>query len=160
VYGLIPLPLLTGAADFIWGECVTPLGGVVLLLNLKISTEKSSTDSSDSEDDWFRSGSSPVGLGLHCPMPPCGPLQPDSIRQHTSAYVSIRCPMPPCGPLTSRDLLPGTLRTARQHTSAYVSMRQHPLSSAPLRSADISRFAARLRLPIGLAAHSRIRPHT
>jgi hypothetical protein len=50
-----------------------------------------------------------------------------SIRQHTSAYVSIRMLRRP------RSVLPGTLISIRQHTSAYVSIRmlRRPRSVLP-----------------------------
>ncbi len=63
-----------------------------------------------------------------------------SIRQHTSAYVSIRqhmaCECPP-----KRKCAQALARAEVQHTSAYVSIRQHPSASVSIRqhpSASVS----------------------
>ncbi len=58
-----------------------------------------------------------------------------SIRQHTSAYVSICLPLLYC-PVTD------TLFSIRQHTSAYVSIRQHTSAYVSIRMSGSSYTSA------------------
>jgi pantothenate kinase len=77
-----------------------------------------------------------------------------SIRQHTSAYVSI-VEAPTCSPETYDSslllLLPAYV-SIRQHTSAYVSIRQH--TSAYVRTPPYSHSC------LNMSAYVSIRQHT